>query len=108
MDITDDSAGRAAARMKAKRAQAHAISAVYDRQTGRVMVRLHSGDSLSISPAEVEGLNEASPDDLTRIEISPSGLGLHWPDLDVDLYIPGLIAGKLGTQRWTARQEGRS
>jgi hypothetical protein len=33
-------------------------------------------------------------------EISPNGLGLHWPLLDADLYVPGLIEGAFGSRRW--------
>jgi hypothetical protein len=32
---------------------------------------------------------------------------LHWPALDVDLYIPALIAGVFGTRAWMAREFGR-
>jgi hypothetical protein len=35
-----------------------------------------------------------------RIEISPHGLGLHWPQLDAGLYIPALIEGAFGSRRW--------
>src|SRR5580658_2994541 len=30
----------------------------------------------------------------------PSGLGLHWPQLDADLYVPALIEGAFGSRRW--------
>ena len=33
----------------------------------------------------------ASPSQQARIQVSPSGYGLHWPDLDEDLSIDGLI-----------------
>ena len=29
-----------------------------------------------------------------RVEVSPSGYGLHWPDIDEDLSIDGLIGVK--------------
>jgi len=37
---------------------------------------------------------------LAKIKVSPNGLGLHWPLLDADLYVPGLIEGAFGTGRW--------
>ena len=33
----------------------------------------------------------ASPIDRARFEISPSGYGLHWPTIDEDLSIDGLL-----------------
>lgn len=38
-----------------------------------------------------EKLAHASDDDRQRYEISPSGYGLHWPLLDEDLSIDGLL-----------------
>ena len=48
----------------------------------------------------------ASPDSLADIEISPAGLGLHWPRLDADLYVPALLQGVFGSKSWMARQLG--
>ncbi len=53
-----------------------------------------------------EGLAGASPDDLAKIEISPTGLGLHWPRLDADLYVPALLQGVFGSRSWMAAQMG--
>jgi len=39
-------------------------------------------------------------DQLRKIKISPNGLGLHWPLLDADLYVPDLIEGAFGSRRW--------
>ena len=30
----------------------------------------------------------------------PNGLGLHWPQLDADLYVPAPIEGAFGSRRW--------
>ncbi len=106
MAITDDARQQADAHMSAERDHAHAVSARYDRRTKRVIVRLHSGLELAIPPALVEGLADATPEALAEIEISPSGLGLHWPQLDADVYVPALLAGQFGSRQWMARQIG--
>ena len=36
-------------------------------------------------------LAAASPQDQRPVEISPSGYGLHWPTVDEDLSVDGLI-----------------
>jgi hypothetical protein len=51
-------------------------------------------------------LASASPEELAAVEISPAGLGLHWPKLDADLYIPSLSQGISGSWRWMAAQLG--
>ena len=36
-------------------------------------------------------LTQATSDQRAKFEISPSGYGIHWPELDEDLSIDGLI-----------------
>ena len=38
-------------------------------------------------------LREATPEQRAHYEIGAGGRGLHWPDLDEDLSIAGLMAG---------------
>jgi hypothetical protein len=38
-------------------------------------------------------LHAATPEQRQRYEIGGGGVGLHWPDLDEDLSIAGLMAG---------------
>ena len=45
---------------------------------------------------------------MSPIAISPTGLGVHWPRLDADLYLPALMEGVFGTRRWMAQQLGKS
>jgi len=74
----------------------------------RVVVRLDSGLELAFPPHLAEGLDQAKPDDLVDIEISPSGLGLHFPKLDADLYLPALLEGTLGSRKWMAGLMGKA
>lgn len=84
-----------------------AVSAHYDRKTGRIVIHLSSGLIVSFSPANAEGLEEAQPSQLKEIEISPSGFGLHFPEVDADLYVPGLLEGFFGSKGWMASRLGR-
>jgi hypothetical protein len=85
-----------------------AIAARYDRRIGRVVIDLSSGLSIAFKPHDAQGLEQAKPEQLSVIEISPSGLGLHFPTLDADLYLPSILEGFLGSRRWMAAQLGRS
>ena len=55
-----------------------------------------------------EGLADAKPAELSIIEITPAGLGLHWPRLDADLYLPALLEGVFGSPRWMAGLLGKT
>lgn len=97
------------ANRKARKLQAslpRAVSAHYDRRTGRVVIRLNSKLDVSFSPHDVEGLENATPAQLDPIEISPSGFGIHFPKLDADVYLPALLEGFLGSRKWMASRLG--
>lgn len=106
MAITEHELKQAGQRMQTLRQHAHATAVRYDRRRARVVVSLNTGVELAFPPRLAEGLADASPGDLAKIEITPSGLGLHWPRLDADLYVPGLLAGAFGGKRWMAAQLG--
>jgi hypothetical protein len=106
MSVSEREFVEAERRMEGLRQAGHAVSARYDRRRSRIVVRLSTGLELAFPPALAEGLAGAAPTDLTDIEISPSGLGLHWPKLDADLYVPALLQGVFGTRRWMAAQLG--
>ncbi len=42
-------------------------------------------------------LRNASIDQLKNVEIICNGTGLHWPDLDEDLSVSGIIEGRFDT-----------
>lgn len=108
MEITNDTFEAANRRATAKKAAFPAAVAVrYDRRIARIVVSLASGLELAFSPHHAQGLENAHPADLVGAEISPSGLGIHFPKLDADLYIPALLEGFLGSKRWTAAENGK-
>ena len=85
-----------------------AVHARYDRRIGRVVVALSSGLEIAFKPHDAQGLEMARPAQLSVIDISPSGLGLHFPALDADLYLPALLEGFLGSRQWMASAMGRA
>ena len=108
MDITDtvfDAANRRGAAKKI--AFPAAVAVRYDRRISRIVISLASGLQIAFAPRDAQGLEGARPEDLVDAEISPSGLGVHFPRLDADLYIPALLEGFLGSKRWMASQMGK-
>ena len=65
---------------------------------------------MSIPRRLVPGLEQASETTIESILVSPAGDALSWPSLDVDVYVPGLVARAFGTRLLaasTGRQGGR-
>lgn len=94
-----------------RRAGRRAVSASYDRVTGRVMVELTNGFLFGFPAKSIPQLAKASPAVLSTVEVSPGGSGLHWEALDVDLSVPGLLLSSVARSekvRELARVAGRS
>jgi hypothetical protein len=83
------------------------VSAQYDHKSGHIVIHLSSKLIVSFSPRDAQGLENAKPFQLEEIEISPSGFGIHFPKLDADFYVPGLLDGFLGSKEWMAARLGQ-
>jgi hypothetical protein len=107
MAIPNQKLKEANARSKALQASTPAaITAYYDRKSKNIIIKLSTGIGLFFSPKDAQGLEDASPMQLSEIEITPSGFGLHFPKLDADLYVPSLLEGFLGSRKWMAERLG--
>jgi hypothetical protein len=108
-ELTDAQIDAAAERGRiARLTEPRAANARYDRDAGRVIVELTNGCVFAFPPRLAQGLEVATDDQLASVEILGSGYGLHWEALDVDLSVPGLLAGLFGTRAFMARNAGRA
>ena len=57
-------------------------------------VHLSDGRSISVPLAGYPRLVHATPDERANWQLIGRGKGIHWPHLDEDISIEGLIAGK--------------
>jgi hypothetical protein len=69
-----------------------ARSAVF--RDGPIIIVMKSGTEIRFPVAENPRLAKGTPEQLSRIELSP--FGVHWPDLDEDLSLQGLLRGDHG------------
>jgi hypothetical protein len=61
---------------------------------GHILIEMRSGVEIRFPVAGNPRLAKGSLAQLSRIELSP--FGLHWPDLDEDLSLRGLMEGSYG------------
>jgi hypothetical protein len=59
-------------------------------EAGEIVIEMKSGEIIRFPVEWSERLKSALPEDLSDIELSP--FGLHWPRLDEDLSIRGILA----------------
>jgi hypothetical protein len=76
--------------------QSRAVEAFVE--SGMVCVRLEDGREVRFPAEKNRRLRNALPAQLAKIEIICSGTGLHWPDLDEDLSIIGILEGRFGQE----------
>jgi hypothetical protein len=89
-DLTEEELRRAEARgRRTLEAEPRATAAHYDPATGRVAIELANGCAYAFPAQRVQDLQGASDEDLADVEVDGAGFNLHWPKLDVDLYVPG-------------------
>lgn len=56
-------------------------------------VSLTDGRIISVPVEWFPRLRDASAAERANYEIGPAGIGIHWPDVDEDLSVAGLMAG---------------
>jgi len=107
MTITKQEFKEANERMEALRASTpFATEAHYDRKSKSVIIKLSNGLGIFFSPENAQGLEGATAVQLSDVELTPSGLGLHFEQLDADLWIPALLEGSFGSCKWMAARLG--
>ena len=84
-----------------------AISARFDAASGRLVLELANGCAYAFPAALVEDLQNADASALAEVEVDGVGFNLHWPALEVDLYLPALVSGIFGTRRWITQELAR-
>jgi len=61
-------------------------------------VDLEDGRSVTVPIGWYPRLAYASPAERAHFEIGGAGYGIHWPDLDEDIGVEGLLIGKKSTE----------
>jgi hypothetical protein len=64
---------------------------------GFFVVEMSSGKQISFPISENPRLRAAAEEDLRSFQLSP--LGIHWPTLDEDLSVRGLLEGNWGQEQ---------
>lgn len=61
-----------------------------------VCLRLADDREVRFPAQKNKRLRNAAPAQLSNVEIICAGTGLHWPDLDEDLTVQGILEGRIG------------
>ena len=78
-----------------------------------VSVDLEDGRTIAVPIGWYPRLAHGTPTERANVQISSAGYGLHWPELDEDIGIEGLLVGKQSIEsaasfeRWLQRRKAR-
>ena len=87
---------------------AETAAAKHVRITDRTLVvELRDGRVVSVPLAWYPRLAEGSPRERRRWELLGPGIGIHWPDLDEDISVYGLLQGLPSGESPTSLREWR-
>ena len=87
------------------------VQARYDRRHDALDLTFRRGITVSVPRARIRELKNAAAGDLAKVEIQPGGDGISFRTIDVDIYVPGLLADELGSvfsKAMGRRTRGRS
>lgn len=86
-----------------------AVNVTIDDDT--LSVDLEDGRTISVPIGWYPRLAHGTPAERANFQISSAGYGIHWPDLDEDIGVEGLLLGKKSTEspasfeRWLQRRK---
>jgi len=79
-----------------------------DKQNRRLVFDLTNSVTLIVPADLLQGLQNASENDLTAIEFWDEGLMVYWKNLDVAFQTSSLLLGIFGTKRWLSEINSRN
>jgi hypothetical protein len=100
--LTKEMLAKAVAAGERELRRPRAKSVRYDAKRVRLIIELVSGAVLDIPMPETGRLSRASARERATMELTPFGLGIHWPLIDEDLYVPRLVERYTDSRRQAA------
>lgn len=72
----------------------------YEPERDLIEIYFTNGALFAIPPDLIQGLQGATVEQLEDVWVDRAGLSVHWPSLDADFSIVGLVQGIVGTKAW--------
>nr|VFJ67692.1 MAG: Protein of unknown function (DUF2442) [Candidatus Kentron sp. DK] len=72
-----------------------------------IIASLVDGRTIAVPLVWSWRLSEASPEQRNRFEILGDGEGIHWPELDEDISVAGMLSGMPALPRFGPERPGR-
>ena len=83
-----------------RQTEPQAQQVTYDRAKEQLVVELKNGVILLLPRHLIQGLQDATAEQIAALQVGPRGASLHWESLGLSFSLAGLMAGIFGTQAW--------
>jgi len=88
---------RSAAKSAKREEPLDVIEARYDPKADTLDLTLRKGVTVRLPRGQIRELATSKPADVAAVEIQPGGDGISFRSINVDIYVPGLLAAELGS-----------
>ncbi len=82
-----------------------ARTAQYLRDTRLLLICLKSGQRMAFPVEDLEDIKGATDEDLSEIELLGPGTAIHFTKFGHGVYVPYLVRGAYGTEKWMQQLE---
>lgn len=83
-----------------RQTEPQAQQVTYDRAKEQLVVELKNEVILLLPRHLIQGLQDATAEQIAALQVGPRGASLHWESLGLSFSLAGLMAGIFGTQAW--------
>jgi Protein of unknown function (DUF2442) len=86
----------------AEQTEPRARAIAYDAKQDAIVIYLKTDVFIGIPRKFLQGLENATAEDLQDFWLTSNGDAVHWEKLNASFSIPGLVTGTFGTRQWMA------
>jgi hypothetical protein len=86
----------------AEQSEPRARAIAYDLQQDAIVIYLKTDVFIGIPRKFLQGLENATAEDLQDFWLTSNGDAVHWEKLNASFSVPGLVTGTFGTRQWMA------
>jgi hypothetical protein len=73
------------------------VTARYNPRKDTLDLALRGGITICLPRKQIWEISDADPKDVAKVEVQPGGEGISFRSINMDIYVPGLLADELGS-----------
>ena len=104
---TDEQIDAAIERAKRLKDEPRIVEAVYERGLDLFVLKLSDGRRLVYPRENLQALYGSTPEQAADFVVGRYGTDIWWPQLDEGHYLPNMLEGRTGNEKWMEKLQRR-